>query len=90
MSRLLLMISVTDRSRIGEYVGIYNENGVSLDLLTRGAGTANSEMEELFGLEGRESEKAVGFGVVAETVWKKIKRELENGVSTKEPWAGLP
>ena len=90
MSRLYCMITIADRSRVNEYLKLFDEHNVPIGLVTRGEGTANSEMEELFGLESAENEKAVCFSIIRETIWKSVKKDLETRVSTQEPWSGRP
>ena len=90
MSRLYCMITIADRSRVNEYLKLFDEHNVPIGLVTRGEGTANSEMEELFGLESAENEKAVCFSIIRETIWKSVKKDLETRTSTQEPWAGRP
>ena len=90
MSDLELMVSIVERPRVTEYIERFQEHGVPVDLLVRGYGTANNEMQELFGLEHRDSEKAIVFSVVTGKTWRAIKKDLESSVGAKEPWAGLP
>lgn len=90
MSKLYLMISIVDRSRVNEYLRIFDENNVPIGIVTRAEGTASTEVQELFGLESAEIEKAACFSVVTESVWKSVKKDLETRVSNKEPWTGMP
>ena len=90
MSKLYCMITITDRSRVNEYLKLFDEHDVPLGLVTMGEGTASTEMEELFGLESTETEKAVCFSIIRETIWKSVKKDLETRVSDREPWAGRP
>ena len=90
MSRLFCMITIVDRSRVNEYLKLFDEHDVPIGLVTMGEGTASSEMEEMFGLESVETEKAVCFSIIRETIWKSVKKDLETRVSVHEPWAGLP
>lgn len=90
MSRLFYMITVVDRDRFPEYAHLFSEYDLSVDLITRGLGTASSEMQELFGLEDPGSEKVIIYSVVTSKTWKSIKKALETNVSEREPWAGIP
>lgn len=90
MSRLYCMITIVDRSRVNEYLRLFDEHNVPIGLVTMGEGTASTEMEELFGLESAEAEKAVCFSIIRETIWKSVKKDLETRVSIQEPWAGRP
>ena len=90
MSKLYIMISIVDRSRVNEYLRIFDENHVPMGVVTRAEGTASSEIEELFGLQSTETEKAVCFSIVTEKVWKSVKKDLETRTSDREPWKGMP
>lgn len=90
MSRLYCMITITDRSRINEYLKLFDEHDVPVGLVTMGEGTASSELQELFGLQSVEYEKAVCFSIIRETIWISVKKDLETRVSDQEPWAGRP
>ena len=61
MSKLYCMITITDRSRVNEYLRLFNEHDVPVGLVTMGEGTASTELQELFGLQSVENEKAVCF-----------------------------
>ena len=90
MSKLYCMITITDRSRVNEYLKVFDEHKVPLGLVTMGEGTASTEMQELFGLQSAESEKAVCFSIIRETIWISVKKDLETRISDREPWAGRP
>lgn len=90
MSKLYCMITIVDRSRVNEYLKLFDEHNVPMGMVCRGEGTASTEIEELFGLESAEKEKAVCFSIIRETIWKAVKRDLETRVSTQEPWTGMP
>ena len=84
------MITIVDRSRVNEYLKVFDEHKVPIGLVTMGEGTASTEMEELFGLQSAETEKAVCFSIIRETIWISLKKDLETRVSDTEPWAGRP
>ena len=90
MSKLYCMITITDRSRVNEYLKLFNEHDVPVGLVTMGEGTASTELQELFGLQSVENEKAVCFSIIRETIWISVKKDLETRVSNMEPWAGRP
>ena len=68
MSKLYCMITITDRSRVNEYLKLFNEHDVPVGLVTMGEGTASTELQELFGLQSVENEKAVCFSIIRETI----------------------
>ena len=90
MSTLYCMITIADRSRVNEYLKVFDEHNVPIGLVTMGEGTASTEIQELFGLESAETEKAVCFSIIRETIWKSVKKDLETRVSTQDPWKGRP
>ena len=57
MSRLYMMVTITDRNRKKKFEEFYKKNEHMVFFTTLGRGTANSEMLDYFGLE--ESEKVV-------------------------------
>mgnify|MGYP000925533200 CR=1 FL=1 len=74
MSRLYMMVTITDRNRKKKFEEFYEKNEHMVFFTTLGRGTANSEMLDYFGLE--ESEKVVILSVVTEETWKKLRREM--------------
>ena len=68
MSRLYMMVTITDRNRKKKFEEFYKKNEHMVFFTTLGRGTANSEMLDYFGLE--ESEKVVILSVVTEETWK--------------------
>ena len=61
MGGAVLMITITDRSRCGEFAAWYQEQGIPLVLTALGSGTATTEILDCLGLEA--TEKAVLFCV---------------------------
>ena len=80
MSRLYMMVTITDRNRKKKFEEFYKKNEHMVFFTTLGRGTANSEMLDYFGLE--ESEKVVILSVVTEETWKKLRREMIGGEKT--------
>ena len=60
---------------------------MEISLITLGKGTANSEMLDYFGLE--DSEKAVIFGVVTDSVWLTLKKGLQSKLQIDIPGTGI-
>ena len=67
MSRLFLMVTITDRTLARKFNSFYAESGLEVSLSTLGHGTAASEILDYFGLES--NEKAVLFHVVTDETW---------------------
>ena len=88
-------MTITDRSRVNEYLKLFDEHNVPIGLVTMGEGTASSEIQELFGLQSAETEKAVCFSIIRETIWISVKKDLQTRVSSSgrpyvnAPWTGV-
>ena len=95
MSKLYCMVTIVDRSRVNEYFKVFNEHKVPLGLVTMGEGTASTEIQELFGLQSVENEKAVCFSIIRETIWISVKKDLETRLTStgrplvNAPWSGV-
>ena len=87
MSRLYMMVTITDRNRKKKFEEFYKKNTHMVFFTTLGRGTANSEMLDYFGLE--ESEKVVILSVVTEETWKKLRREMIVKMQIDVPGTGI-
>ncbi|MCI8534897.1 MAG: P-II family nitrogen regulator [Hungatella sp.] len=87
MSELYLMTTIANRNMLPNFLGFYKEQGVSINLITLGRGTAASEVMDYFGLES--AEKAVLFGVVTSEIWKEVKKGLQNRFRIDVPGMGI-
>jgi len=87
MSRLYMMVTITDRNRKKKFEEFYKKNEHMVFFSTLGRGTANSEMLDYFGLE--ESEKVVILSVVTEETWKKLRREMIVKMQIDVPGTGI-
>ena len=87
MSRLYMMVTITDRNRKKKFEEFYEKNEHMVFFTTLGRGTANSEMLDYFGLE--ESEKVVILSVVTEETWKKLRREMIVKMQIDVPGTGI-
>ena len=79
MSRLYMMVTITDRNRKKKFEEFYKKNEHMVFFTTLGRGTANSEMLDYFGLE--ESEKV--------ETWKKLRREMIVKMQIDVPGTGI-
>lgn len=84
---LYFLVTITNRARLPEFISLYRERAVSVNLITLGHGTATSDVLNYFGLES--AEKAVCFAVVTEPVWKAVKRDLERRIRIDVPGTGI-
>ena len=87
MSELYMMTTIANRNMLPRFLGFYQEQGVNVNLITLGRGTAASEVMDYFGLES--AEKAVLFGVVTGEVWRVLKKGLQNRLRIDVPGTGI-
>lgn len=82
-----MLVTITNRSHAKRFIDYYDEQEIRVTLATLGAGTANSETLDLFGLEA--TEKAVLFSFVTSDVWRKIKPGLYRKLMIDVPGIGI-
>ena len=87
MSELFWMTAIIDSHRMKEFEKFYEKNGVAVNLITLGKGTAGTEILSYFGLE--ETEKSVIMSVVTDETWKKIKSGLQKEMQIDVPGTGI-
>lgn len=87
MSEIYLMTTITNRSMMPKFLAFYQEQGVTVNFVTLGHGTAASEMLDYFGFEA--SEKAVLFAMVTDGVWKEVKKGLQMRFRIDVPGTGI-
>ena len=87
MSKVYMMATITNRSIGSRMLSFYKENELAVNLNMLGAGTANSDVLDYFGLEA--TEKAVMFAVVTREMWRKLKRGLQKKMNIDVPGTGI-
>ena len=87
MSRVYMMVTITNRGIGSRMLSFYKENGLSVILSTLGAGTANSDILDYFGLEA--TEKAVMVSAVTREMWRLLKRGLQKKMNIGVPGTGI-
>lgn len=87
MSRLYMMVTITDRNRKKKFEEFYKKNEHMVFFTILGRGTANSEILDYFGLE--ESEKVIILSVVTEETWKKLRRKMIVKMQIDVPGTGI-
>lgn len=87
MSQLYLMTTIADRRRLADFVAVYQEHLLQVNLITLGHGTAADETMNLLGLDS--SEKAVCFSFVTGESWAEVKRVLEKKIRIDVPGTGI-
>lgn len=85
MGGAILMITITDRSRCGEFAAWYQEQGIPLVLTALGSGTATTEILDCLGLEA--TEKAVLFCVAPHS--PQLVRRAEKALWLDVPGRGI-
>lgn len=87
MSKVYMMVTITNRNIGSRMLSFYKENELSVNLNMLGAGTANSDMLDYFGLEA--TEKAVMLAVVTREMWRKLKHGLQKKMHIDVPGTGI-
>lgn len=87
MSKIYLMVTITDRNQNGKFLTFYQQYGVGQSLNMLGRGTASSEALGYFGLEA--TDKAVLLSCVTDTTWKEVKSGLQQKMMIDVPGTGV-
>jgi len=87
MSALYVMTTIVDRKMAKKFSVFYEENGLKVSASTLGGGTANSEVLDYFGLDGKE--KSIFFHIVTDDKWKELKRQLRSKMKIDIPGIGI-
>ena len=87
MSKVYMMVTITNRGIGSKIHSFYQKHGQELILSTLGMGTANSEMLDYFGLEA--TEKTVMLSVVTRERWKELKKGLQKEIHIDVPGTGI-
>lgn len=87
MSKSYFMTTIVTRNLLTKFLSFYQDKGITVNLVTLGHGTANSETLDYFGLES--SEKAVVMGIVTDTVWPDVKKQLRKRFQIDVPGTGI-
>ena len=87
MAELFFMFTIGDRARLPDFVGLYENQGLPVNLITLGRGTASGAILNYFGLDN--SEKAMVLTVVTRDSWRNLKRELRQKLKIDVPGVGV-
>ena len=87
MSEVYIIITITSRAKLPEFLAAYDENNMPIGFISLGYGTAKDEILDVLGLD--RSEKAVGMGVITGEVWKETKRYLRKKMYIDMPDTGI-
>ena len=87
MSQLYLMTTIADRKRLPDFMSVYEEHRLRVNMVALGRGTATDETMDLLGLDS--SEKAVCFSFVTDTLWTALKKALQRRIRIDVPGVGI-
>lgn len=83
MNGLYLQVLITTRKLADRFTAFYEEQGLSVSVISVGHGTASSEILDYFGLDG--TEKSLLFYIVPGRMWKELKRALRSRMKIDIP-----
>ena len=84
---LYLMMTVTGRDHLADFITMYREKGIDLHEIALGHGTANAQMLKLLALD--ETEKAFCFSIVTGSKWKELKKAMSLRLRIEAPGIGI-
>ena len=87
MSQLYLMTTIADRKRLPDFMSVYEEHRLRVNMVALGRGTATDETMDLLGLDS--SDKAVCFSFVTDTLWTALKKVLQRRIRIDVPGVGI-
>lgn len=87
MSRVSMLITVSSRKKISEFVKLYEKYQIEAGTISLGRGTAASEVLDYLGLE--DEEKGIFFSVITENTWKKLRKGLQKELQIDIPGTGI-
>lgn len=87
MSQLFMMTTIAERRRLPDFMAVYQEHKLHVNLIALGHGTAAGETMDLLGLDS--SDKAVCFSFVTDATWPAVKKTLERRVRIDVPGTGI-
>ena len=87
MSKVYMMVTITNRNKRKDFRTFFKENGLPVFLETIGRGTAQSEVLDYFGLE--ESEKMLFLAIVTGEPRKTLRRGLITKMLIDVPGTGV-
>jgi len=87
VSEVYALITITSRTKLPEFLSVYDEKNMPVGFISLGYGTAKDEMLDMLGLD--RSEKAVGLGLVTGEIWQETKRYLKKKMYIDMPDTGI-
>ena len=87
MSRVLMLVTISSRKKISEFVKFYKTYQVETGTISLGRGTASSEVLDYLGME--DEEKGIFFSVITEPTWQKLQKGLQKEMKIDIPGTGI-
>ena len=87
MSRVSMLITISSRKKISEFVKFYKKYQVEAGTISLGRGTATSEVLDYLGLE--DEEKGVHVSLVTEHTWQELRKGLQKELQIDVPGTGI-
>ena len=87
MSRVLMLVTISSRKKISEFVKFYKTHQVETGTISLGRGTASSEVLDCLGME--DEEKGIFFSVITEPTWQKLQKGLQKEMKIDIPGTGI-
>lgn len=84
---LYFMMTVTSRERVADFVTLYQEKGVEIQMIALGHGTANEQTLRLLALD--ETDKAFCFNIVTGQKWLELKKAMSSRLRIEAPGVGI-
>ena len=86
-SELYLMMTVTGRNRISDFIRLYHDKGLETHLLSLSHGTAQQHYLRYLAMD--ETEKTVVFSVVTGRKWLEVKKAMSVRLRIEAPGVGI-
>lgn len=86
-SDLYLMMTVTGRKRMPDFIRLYKDKGLDLHLISLGVGTAAESYMRLLGLD--ETEKMICMTIVTGRKWLEVKKAMSVRLRIEAPGVGI-
>ena len=87
MNRVLMLVTISSRKKISEFVKFYKTYQVETGTISLGRGTASSEVLDYLGME--DEEKGIFFSVITEPTWQKLQKGLRKEMKIDIPGTGI-
>ena len=87
MNRVLMLVTISSRKKISEFVKFYKTHQVETGTISLGRGTASSEVLDCLGME--DEEKGIFFSVITEPTCQKLQKGLQKEMKIDIPGTGI-